>query len=110
METKVAGFRCNRSLPPVTTFLPHLNHTPLVLLPAKEHRSSAGLAQGQSPSPLSFRSQAMRPPPPELWASARRPRSARPKLMEENMKVPTSDELLRCSKTELCALFRQADA
>jgi hypothetical protein len=27
--------------------------------------------------------------------------------MEENMKVLTSDELLRCSKTELCDLFRQ---
>jgi hypothetical protein len=30
--------------------------------------------------------------------------------MEENMKVLTSDELLRCSKTELCDLFRQTDA
>jgi hypothetical protein len=26
------------------------------------------------------------------------------------MKVLTSDDLLRCSKTELCDLFRQADA
>lgn len=26
------------------------------------------------------------------------------------MKVLTSDELLRCSKTELCDLFRQTDA
>jgi hypothetical protein len=30
--------------------------------------------------------------------------------MEENMKVLTSDELLRCSKIELCDLFRQVDA
>jgi hypothetical protein len=30
--------------------------------------------------------------------------------MEENMKVLTSDELLRCSKIELCDLFRQTDA
>ena len=30
--------------------------------------------------------------------------------MEENMKVLTSDELLRCSKTELCDLFRQAES
>jgi hypothetical protein len=30
--------------------------------------------------------------------------------MEENMKVLTSDELLRCSKTELYDLFRQTDA
>jgi hypothetical protein len=30
--------------------------------------------------------------------------------MEENMKVLTSDELLRCSKTELCDLFRQTEA
>jgi hypothetical protein len=30
--------------------------------------------------------------------------------MEENMKVLTSDELLRCSKTELCDLFRQTES
>jgi hypothetical protein len=30
--------------------------------------------------------------------------------MEENMKVLTSDEPLRCSKTELGDLFRQTDA
>jgi hypothetical protein len=30
--------------------------------------------------------------------------------MEENMKVLTSDELLRCSKIELCDLFRQTEA
>jgi hypothetical protein len=30
--------------------------------------------------------------------------------MEENMKVLTDLELLRCSKTELCDLFRQTDA
>jgi hypothetical protein len=30
--------------------------------------------------------------------------------MEENMKVLTSDELLRCSKAELCDLFRQTTA
>jgi hypothetical protein len=30
--------------------------------------------------------------------------------MEENMKVLTSDDLLRCSKTELCDLFRRTDA
>jgi hypothetical protein len=30
--------------------------------------------------------------------------------MEENMKVLTSDELLRCSKIELCDLFQQTDA
>jgi hypothetical protein len=30
--------------------------------------------------------------------------------MEENMKVLTSDELIRCSKTELCDLFRQTSS
>jgi hypothetical protein len=30
--------------------------------------------------------------------------------MEENMKVLTCDELLRCTKIELCDLFRQTDA
>jgi hypothetical protein len=29
--------------------------------------------------------------------------------MEEDMKVLTSDELLRCSKAELCDLFRQTE-
>jgi hypothetical protein len=30
--------------------------------------------------------------------------------MEENMKVLTTDDLLRCSKVELCDLFRQTEA
>jgi hypothetical protein len=51
----------------------------------------------------------MRPPPPSL-ALRRKAATSRPKPMEENMKVLTSDELLRCSKTELCDLFREADA
>jgi hypothetical protein len=30
--------------------------------------------------------------------------------MEGNMRLLTSDELLRCSKTELCDLFRETEA
>ena len=55
-----------------------------------------------------FRSQAMRPPPPSLGPRTKAAIRAA-KRMEENMKLLTSDELLRCSKTELCDLFRQTD-
>ena len=40
-------------------------------------------------------------------ASARRPRLARPKMMEETMRVLTLNELMRLTRIELCGLATQ---
>jgi hypothetical protein len=50
----------------------------------------------------------MRPPPPLLGLPQKAAIGAA-QTMEENMRLLTSDELLRCSKGELCDLFRQTE-
>jgi hypothetical protein len=69
--------------------------------------SASGKASAGKHSFSSFRSQAMRPPPPALTASARRPRLTWPKAMEATMRVLTILELMRLTRTELtCLLIR----
>jgi hypothetical protein len=48
-----------------------------------------------------LRSRAMRPPPPSLRASARRPRLARSKRMKANMRVLSIGELMRLTRVQL---------
>jgi hypothetical protein len=81
----------------VTTTPLHLNHPHPDLLSAKEHRSSH--------SSSSFRSQAMHPPPPSLGPPPEGRDWRGRKTMKETMRVLTITELMRLTRTELCALL-----
>src|SRR6266849_1079459 len=76
-----------------------------VLLPAMSHRSSAAWLQALTHSSSSFRSQAMHPPPPSLGPPPEGRDWRGRKTMEETMRVLTLTELMRLTRTELCALL-----
>jgi hypothetical protein len=69
------------------------------------HRSSAAWLQVLKHSSPSFRSQAMHPPPSSLCPPPEGRDWRGQRLMEETMRVLTINELLRLTRTELCALL-----
>src|SRR6202041_981755 len=75
----------------------------LQVLPPSPGSSPGFGGQGRSP-PLSFRSQAIQPPHPQLWAPSEGRDRRGQKLMEEKMRVLTINELLRMTRKELCVL------
>src|SRR5260370_41073431 len=68
------------------------------------------MAASAAHSSSSFRWQAMQPPPPELWPPSEGRDRRGQRLMEEAMRVLTINELLRLTRTELCALAARITA
>jgi hypothetical protein len=79
------------------------------LFRARAHRSSAMGASAQAHSSTDVPAPGGAPASSVAGASSEG-RDRRGQTMEENMKVLSSDELLRCSKLELIDLFRQTEA
>jgi hypothetical protein len=72
--------------------------------------SSAAWLQALTRSSSLFPSQAMHPPPPAQGASAEGRDWRGRKTMEETMRVLTINELMRLTRTELCALAERITA
>ena len=68
------------------------------------------MAASASTPPLSFRSQAMQPPHPELWPPSEGRDRRGQKLMGEEMRVLTINELMRMTRKELCGLAAHISA
>jgi hypothetical protein len=84
---------------------PPSHRTKPALLVGQEAPFLGSWAQALTHSSSSFWSQAMHPPPPSLGPPPEGRDWRGRKTMEETMRVPTLTELMRLTRTELCALL-----